>query len=360
MANDSLFDFNPDGRKKVLLSIDGGGMRGIIVVAMLAELEAHHGKPIYELVDMVGGTSTGAIIAAAIGLHFSAQEILEQIYRDRLPRAFGRRGLAQWLRLALNGFRHFYELDRFVETLAPLAAGKRIKDLQDPIVLITTKDLRTSNTYFIVSAGPGAPAFAEWPVTGAVAASGAAPVYFPPVLGDLIDGGVGVFGNPCLATATEAMEYLGADYGFVDGAVIHLSLGTGYTPNTTAEGAAGRWHVLDWVQYALGESLEDSALQQALVTRAIYGQRTDFRRYNVLLTRESLQRLGVDPGPINPIDLALDSFEPAEVALMEAVGRAYAQAIDWRISHVMPWDTPGGREKPAILPVNWGGSSFDV
>lgn len=354
------FDFNPGGGKKVLLSIDGGGMRGTIVAAMLAELEHQLGRPIYELVDMVGGTSTGAIIAAAISLRMTAQQILDVVYKDRLPGAFGKHSIGLWLRYALGGFRYFYGQQQFIDALAPLAAGKRIRDLQRPIVLMTTKDLRTSNTYFIVSAGPGAPAFADWPVTGAVAASGAAPVYIQPVLGNLVDGGVGVYTNPCLATTVEAMEYIGMEAGFVDGNVIHLSIGTGYSPNNTEDGAAGRYHIIDWIQYVIGESQEDATLQQAIATRSIYGERIDFRRYNVLLTGASVRdALGIPPGSVDPSKLGLDSSGAAEVELMEKIGRAYARAIDWRISDVMPWDTTGGQPKPGIQPVKWAGTPFD-
>ncbi|HNJ43713.1 MAG TPA: isoaspartyl peptidase/L-asparaginase, partial [Acidobacteriota bacterium] len=63
----------------------------------------------------------------------------------------------------------------------------------------------------------GAGMFSDWPVVGAVAASGAAPIFFSPVLGNLVDGGVGVHGNPCLAATAEAMEYIGAAEGWYSG-----------------------------------------------------------------------------------------------------------------------------------------------
>lgn len=357
----SQYDFNPGRAKKVLLSLDGGGMRGIIPVAMLAELEAQTGQPVQNMVDMVGGTSTGAVIAAGISLGMTAQELLERVYLDKLPAAFPKRDIFFWLRFVSGGLRYFYHMEPFLEALGPFAQDKRIGDVGDPILLLTVKDLRTSNTYFVVNRGPGAEAFADWPVSGAVAASGAAPVFFSPVLGNLVDGGVGVYGNPCLAVSVEAMEYIGAEAGFVDNEVIHLSLGTGHAPSDFEDGAGSRLNIIDWVQYVILAGLDDSSLQQALTTRAIYGDRVDFRRYTPRLTRESIEEaLGVTVPPhIDPRTLSLDTTDPAALALMEAIGRAYARLIDWRTAGVMPWDTPGGQQKPGIAPVDWAGSAYN-
>ena len=50
-----MLDFNPTG-KKVILSLDGGGMRGMISIALLAELEKMTGKTCQQMFDMVAGT----------------------------------------------------------------------------------------------------------------------------------------------------------------------------------------------------------------------------------------------------------------------------------------------------------------
>jgi patatin-like phospholipase/acyl hydrolase len=49
-----------------ILCIDGGGVRGIIPARILQDIEERTGKPIAELFDMVGGPSTGAIVAAGL------------------------------------------------------------------------------------------------------------------------------------------------------------------------------------------------------------------------------------------------------------------------------------------------------
>jgi len=352
----ATIDWNPGG-KKMILTLDGGGMRGMISVAMLAELETMTGKPAYELFDMVVGTSTGAIIAAGLAVKMTAQSIVEEVYRDKLPNAFTPGGVRMWLRYLFNGLRNLYPVEPFQEALIPFAQGKRIRDVTDMILLLTSKDVRSGHMLYIVNRGPGAPAFADYPLSGAVAASGAAPIYFPPTAKNLIDGGVGVDANPCLAGAVEAMEYIGAAEGFIDNQVTLISLGTGYIPMQYEADAAARFWLKDWVSYIISESLDDAALQQTMSTRAIYRSRMDFRRYNPELTREKLTgELNIDLlGKPDPRGLSLDSRAPDQVRLMEEIGREYARRLDWSRAEVMPWDTVGGHDKPSVtvLPIDW-------
>ena len=50
-----------------VLSIDGGGIRGIIPAIILGELQKRLGRNVYEIFDLIAGTSTGGIIALGIG-----------------------------------------------------------------------------------------------------------------------------------------------------------------------------------------------------------------------------------------------------------------------------------------------------
>src|SRR6476661_6915675 len=66
---------------KRLLSLDGGGVRGALTVAFLERIEtllgAHHGRDVRlgEYFDLVGGTSTGAIIAGALALGYRTSQV---------------------------------------------------------------------------------------------------------------------------------------------------------------------------------------------------------------------------------------------------------------------------------------------
>jgi len=91
----------PKDRLFRILSIDGGGIRGVFPAAYLAELERRFlgGEPIGSYFDMVAGTSTGGIIALALAHRMSAQQAL-QIYVERGARIFPElKGWRKWRRL---------------------------------------------------------------------------------------------------------------------------------------------------------------------------------------------------------------------------------------------------------------------
>ena len=74
-----------------ILSLDGGGIKGTFTASVLAELEAMTGKRMVEYFDLITGTSTGGIIAVALGLGMPAQEIVA-FYCAKGPDIFPRQG----------------------------------------------------------------------------------------------------------------------------------------------------------------------------------------------------------------------------------------------------------------------------
>ncbi|MDT3696627.1 MAG: CBASS cGAMP-activated phospholipase [Ignavibacterium sp.] len=60
-----------------ILSLDGGGIKGVFTLGVLSQFENFLGKPINNYFDLVVGTSTGGIIALGLGKGFSANDLLE-------------------------------------------------------------------------------------------------------------------------------------------------------------------------------------------------------------------------------------------------------------------------------------------
>ena len=77
----------PSTAKTIILAIDGGGIKGVIPATFIRHIESVLEKPSYQLFDIIGGTSTGGIITAALttprestGIPYTAKELVE-IYR---------------------------------------------------------------------------------------------------------------------------------------------------------------------------------------------------------------------------------------------------------------------------------------
>ncbi|CAK9176702.1 unnamed protein product [Ilex paraguariensis] len=65
-----------------ILSMDGGGMKGLATVQILKEIEKGAGKHIHELFDLICGTSTGGMLAVALGIKLMSLEKCEEIYKN--------------------------------------------------------------------------------------------------------------------------------------------------------------------------------------------------------------------------------------------------------------------------------------
>ncbi len=76
-----------------ILSLDGGGIRGIITATILAEIEDRTKRPISSLFDLIAGTSTGGILALGLAMpnngkpRYSARDLV-QLYEDKGGRIF--------------------------------------------------------------------------------------------------------------------------------------------------------------------------------------------------------------------------------------------------------------------------------
>lgn len=70
-----------------VLAIDGGGIKGLVPATVLMHLEQELGRPLHEVFDLVVGTSTGGILATAIGAGLPMEKVVE-LYHKEAKRIF--------------------------------------------------------------------------------------------------------------------------------------------------------------------------------------------------------------------------------------------------------------------------------
>lgn len=200
--------------RRRILTIDGGGLKGIVPAAFLAEMEKQVSLPLQEYFDLIVGTSTGGIIAAGLALGMTAEEIVG-IYRSSGPRIFP----------TLSWFNRWVLWSkRWVWAKYPTAVLRA--ELQRHFGAATIGSSRTR--LVIPSWSARSQTVHVWktrhsgrfrqdhilPIVDALVSTASAPTYFAPDRGSggtgLIDGGVWA-NNPMLVAAVEAVGVLGWD-----------------------------------------------------------------------------------------------------------------------------------------------------
>src|SRR3954454_16582755 len=122
-----------------ILSIDGGGIRGIIPTLLLSELEKATGKKAKDLFHLITGTSTGGIIACGLvrpGNPMSAQE-LTSLYVNEGPNIFSR---SLWKGVSSLGGTtdEKYDADNLETVLSDILKGAYLSEVQDTEIMITS------------------------------------------------------------------------------------------------------------------------------------------------------------------------------------------------------------------------------
>ncbi|KAK6149781.1 hypothetical protein DH2020_017306 [Rehmannia glutinosa] len=108
-----------------ILTMDGGGMKGLATVKILKEIEKGTGKQIHELFDLICGTSTGGMLAVALGIKLMSLEKCEEIYkelaatwREKLDQLY--KSSSQSFRVVVHGSKH--SADQFERLLKEMCA----------------------------------------------------------------------------------------------------------------------------------------------------------------------------------------------------------------------------------------------
>ncbi|XQE67053.1 patatin-like phospholipase family protein [Pseudomonas sp. P3C3] len=232
---------------KKILSIDGGGIRGIIPALVLAEIEQKTGQPIADLFDLIIGTSTGGLLALGLGKRdatgkpqYSAKN-LSALYEKRGEDIFSR---SLWRRTpGYNIADEKYSHDG-LETLLEEYFGNATLGQLKPHTVVTTYDLHQRDPLFLKSWS--AP-HQDIRIREAARATSAAPTYFEPLplrVNDkkcaLVDGGVFI-NNPAVSGYAEAHKIFPGEDLFL------VSLGTGQMTREIPFKEAKDWGQAAWV-----------------------------------------------------------------------------------------------------------------
>jgi patatin-like phospholipase/acyl hydrolase len=235
----------PKDRLFRILSIDGGGIRGVFPAAYLAEIEKRFlgGRSVAEHFDMIAGTSTGGIIALALGHGMTAQQALE-IYTERGERIFPPKGLVGGLRRVLRWiFKPKHDQDALKNELLKVF-GDKVLDLSTKRLVIPSFEGRHGEPFLYKT--PHHPDYQKdrhKRFAHVALHTTAAPSYYPGVDDDgfiMIDGGVWA-NNPVMNALVDAL----ACYDVPRENVRILSIGTGESTFTVDEkarnGGAVKW-----------------------------------------------------------------------------------------------------------------------
>jgi patatin-like phospholipase/acyl hydrolase len=232
-----------------VLSIDGGGIRGIIPAVILSAIQKQLGRDLHTYFDLIAGTSTGGIIALGIGTAcnngkpYSPDELLNLYVRNG-PAIFKQDMLTPEKQL----FFPKYAPDGLEAALAGFFKDAELKAALTPL-LISSYDLQSQLPFFFKSHRIATDGSYNWPLAAVARATAAAPTYFPPhhlTRGSedyaLVDGGVFV-NNPSMAAYAEARALYG---GFEEFVVV--SAGTGNRQDRITYSAAKEWGMIGWAR----------------------------------------------------------------------------------------------------------------
>lgn len=196
------------GNRFQILALDGGGIKGIFSAAILAALEDDLKTRITDHFDLIAGTSTGGIIAIALGLGLSPREIVH-FYVEHGPAIFP--GASGWLRCTHHWLRHKYEAEPLESALRACFGERRFGESTKRLV-IPSYNLGEDDVYiFRTPHHERLRRDLKVPAWKAARATSAAPTYFPSFRGldgqRLIDGGVWA-NNPTMVALAESFGTL--------------------------------------------------------------------------------------------------------------------------------------------------------
>ncbi|XVE51140.1 hypothetical protein DITRI_Ditri02bG0015200 [Diplodiscus trichospermus] len=344
-----------------ILALDGGGMRGLATVLILKEIETRTGKPIHEQFDLICGTSTGGILAVALGIKLMSVAQLEEIYRNLGEVVFTKpvpkgdeattwrgkldqiyKSSSQSFRVVVRGSKHNADdLERLLQKMCAdedgdLLIDSAVKNGPKVFILSTLVSVTPSQPFVfrnyqypvgtlevpIAESGSSGVTILGSPPTGAqdcykpsasigscqhhvwqaIRASCAAPYY----LNDYSDGvyrwqdGALVANNPTIFSIREA-QLLWPDTK-IDCLV---SIGSGSVPTKARK---GRWRYLDTGQVLIENACSVERVEEAMSTMLPLLPDTQYFRFNPVDERCDMELDDIDPTVSLKLEAAVEDY----------------------------------------------------
>lgn len=293
-------------KKFRILSIDGGGLRGIIPLMILKKIEEQQGKKIHELFDVIIGTSTGGIIACGLtctkdGINpcLSVDQLIE-LYTTKASEIFpyDKNFITKSIRLIKSVFKPKYSpkgLDNLLEhyfndmmlsnTLTPIIVSSYdIKN--NEVVMFKTRNAIWSDMY-------------NCKLKDVCRATSAAPTYYPSYSmifngkdRILVDGGVYI-NNPVMAAVSDALRN---NKKLNIKNIKCLSLGTGVYSNSLGK-KTKKWGLLEWATNISSIMMQSSSMSVEYESNEILNK---CLRYQVII--DDKKRKSMDDSRLETIN----------------------------------------------------------
>ena len=224
-----------------ILTVDGGGIRGIIPAHILNSIVTKLKINLDENFQMLAGTSTGSIIVAGLACEISTGDIV-QFYKNISDKIF-KKNFSCWPEKYKPAFHSLYNNANLKKFLKEMFENKKLGDIKKPLLIPSTDIGNGSVHVFKSNYCDDFTRDTDVLICDAVLASCSAPTFFDPVIVEeytLADGGIWA-NNPSLAAFIDAQCKLNAP---IDKIKI-LSIGTGHAKSFYGTDLDKKWGLLN-------------------------------------------------------------------------------------------------------------------
>lgn len=274
---------------KKVISLDGGGTRGIVSAIILRELEERMQSLITDRVNLVAGTSTGSIIAGAIAKGIPMENVVK-FYLEEGPIIFSKKDYTYKLKSLLGNIGSKYDEQRLYKSLDKHFGDTKLKDCGVDF-LATAYNISDGKPRFFSTQKEG-----DLRLSDVIAASSSAPTFFKPKninSVDYIDGGV-FCSNPAMSAYAEIKSN---NNNLPAEEIMIVSVGTG--SRATGYRDTKWWFKYKWINPLIDLMMSSDAgvahYQLVQIYESINKEENYFRLNGVLPTSISRDMSETDP-----------------------------------------------------------------